>query len=120
MKKWKIPSILKPDFDLLGVNVGEDGAFPDELLTANRSGHAPELQLDQLCNEHTCHCPSSYINFFNLKPLYFYNTINKKYKAYYRNIYNIMMQFLVKTKTNQNRGDDMLRNFFFLLPFIFI
>jgi len=33
-----IPAILEPDFDLLGVDVGENGALPDQLLPAQRAG----------------------------------------------------------------------------------
>lgn len=40
MSKWimVIPAILEPDFDLLGVDVGENGALPDQLLPAQRAG----------------------------------------------------------------------------------
>lgn len=34
----KLPSVLKPDFDLLGFNIGQKGAFSDQLLTAERRG----------------------------------------------------------------------------------
>ena len=33
-----IPSVLKPNFDLFGLDVGENRAFPDKLLPANGTG----------------------------------------------------------------------------------
>lgn len=33
-----VPAILEPDFDLLGLDVGENGAVFDELLAANGAG----------------------------------------------------------------------------------
>lgn len=36
--KLKIPSILKPDFDLLRLDIGENGALSDQLLATNGTG----------------------------------------------------------------------------------
>ena len=37
-QKICIPSVLEPNFDLFGLNVGEDRALADELLAANGAG----------------------------------------------------------------------------------
>jgi hypothetical protein len=46
-RKIVIPAILEPDLDLLGLDVGENGALSDQLLPAQRAGLGA-LSIDSL------------------------------------------------------------------------
>jgi hypothetical protein len=46
-----VPAVLEPDLDLLGLDVAEDGAVPDELLPAQR-GWLGALAVDALQRLH--------------------------------------------------------------------
>lgn len=50
-----LPAVLKPNFDLFGFNVGEDGAFPDELLPPQRTG-LWAFSIDPLQSLHLLRC----------------------------------------------------------------